>query len=139
MAQFRRRRAGAIAAALTLAATLVAALYVAPVVAQGLYDQPVLAFDPGMHTGEIKSLAADLEGRFAVTGGADGTVRIWRCSDGKLLRAISIPVGPAPVGSVYAVAISPDGSTIAAGGYTAEPSLGGTWIYLFNREVRRPG
>src|SRR5262249_14410315 len=81
-------------------------------------------------------------GRFAVTGGDDRTVRIWSVADGKLLRTIWIPVGPADVGAIYAVAISPDGSTIAAGGYT-ERITGGTVIYLFDREtgnlVRRIG
>lgn len=59
----------------------------------------------------------DAAGRFAVTGGSDHTVRVWSAADGKLLRTIWIPVGPENVGAVYAVAISPDGSTIAAGGW----------------------
>ena len=62
-------------------------------------------------------------GRFAVTGGDDRTVRIWSVADGKLLRTIWIPVGPENVGDVYAVAISPDGSTIAAGGWTERISM----------------
>lgn len=93
-------------------------LFSAPVLAQDLYDQPVLAVDPGMHTAKIWSLAVDPEGRFAITGGSDRTVRIWSAADGRLLRTIWIPVGPDPVGDIYAVAISPDGSTIAAGGWT---------------------
>jgi WD domain, G-beta repeat len=115
MARFWRRRAGAIVAALAL----FAALFIAPARAQeanDLYDRPVLAVDPGMHTAVIWSQAVDPEGRFAVTGSADRTVRIWSAADGKLLRTIWIPVGPDPVGDIYAVAISPDGSTIAAGG-----------------------
>ena len=53
-----------------------------------------------------------------MTGSADRTVRVWSLADGKLLRTIWVPVGPERVGDVYAVAISPDGSTIAAGGWT---------------------
>ena len=64
------------------------------------------------------SQAVDAGGRFAVTGGDDRTVRIWSLADGKLLGTIWIPVGPEDIGGVYAVAISPDGSTIAAGGWT---------------------
>ena len=71
-----------------------------------------------MHTAPIWAQAVDAAGRFAVTGGADRTVRIWSVADGKLLRTIWIPVGPENVGPIYAVAISPDGSTIAAGGWT---------------------
>ncbi len=111
--------------------------------AQDLYDRPVLAVDPGMHTATLTAQAVDAEGRYAVTGGFDRTVRIWSVADGKLLRTIFIPVGPDPVGVIFAVAISPDGSTIAAGGYTERLSGPPTVIYLFDREsgalVRRIG
>jgi WD40 repeat protein len=145
MAQVCRHRR-AIAAALSA----LAALIFAPALAQDqgpkkgtdLYERPVLAVDPGMHTAKIQSLGVDAGGRFAVTGSDDRTVRIWSVADGKLLRTIWIPVGPGNVGAVYAVAISPDGSTIAAGGYT-ERRHGGTVIYIFDREsgnlVRRIG
>ena len=133
MARFWRHCAGAIVAALAL----FAASFVVPALGQSrdddLYDRPVLAVDAGMHTATIWSLAVDPEGRFAITGGDDRAVRIWSAFDGKLMRTIWIPVGPDPVGAVYAVAISPDGSTIAAGGYT-ERLTGGTAIYLFDRE-----
>jgi WD40 repeat protein len=99
----------------------------------GLYDRPVLAVDPGMHTAAIWAQAVDAEGRFAVTGGADRTVRVWSVADGKLLRTIWIPVGPQNAGAIYAVAISPDGSTIAAGGWTGAIN-GAAPIYLFDRE-----
>jgi WD40 repeat protein len=98
-----------------------------------LYDRPTLAIDPGMHTARITSQAVDAAGRFAVTGGDDRTLRIWSVADGKLVRTIWIPVGPEKVGDVYAAAISPDGSTIAAGGWT-ERLHGDHPIYLFDRE-----
>ena len=59
-----------------------------------LYDRPVLAVDPGMHTAPIKSQAVDAKGQYAVTGGRDRTVRIWSVADGKLLRTIWIRLGP---------------------------------------------
>ena len=98
-----------------------------------LYDRPVLAIDPGMHTAQITSQAVDRDGRFAVTGSDDRTVRIWSIADGKLLRTIWIPAGLGYVGAIYAVAISPDGSTIAAGGWT-ERLHGDHPIYIFERE-----
>src|ERR1700733_1626268 len=101
--------------------------------ATDLYDRPVLAIDPGKHTAAISSQAVDAVGRFAVTGGDDRTVRVWSVADGKLSRTIWIPVGPEKVGDVYAVAINPDGSTIAAGGMT-ETRNDEHPIYLFNRE-----
>ena len=137
MALVCRHRRRAIVAGLSALAVLI----FAPALAQDqgpkngtdLYDRPVLAVDPGVHTGAIWSLAVDADGRFAVTGSVDRTVRIWSLADGKLLSTIWIPVGPEKVGAVYAVAISPDGSTIAAGGYT-EKRYSGTAIYLFDRE-----
>jgi len=99
-----------------------------------LYDRPVLATDPGKHTARIWEQAVDAAGRYAVTGSDDRTVRIWSIADGKLLRTIWIPVGPENVGRIYAVAISPDGSTIAAGGWTERISGHDTTIYLFDRE-----
>src|ERR1700722_13088847 len=100
--------------------------------ATDLYDRPVLAIDPGKHTAAISSQAVDAVGRFAVTGGDDRTVRVWSVADGKLSRTIWIPVGPEKVGDVYGVAISPDGSTIAAGGWTEslQPPFP---IYVFDR------
>ncbi len=131
----RHRRA--IAAALLV----LVALAFAPALAQDqgsrdatdLYDRPMLAVDPGMHTARIWAQAVDAAGRFAVTSSDDRTVRIWSVADGKLLRTIWIPAGPGIVGRVYAVAISPDGSTIAAGGYT-ERRNGPCPIYVFARE-----
>ena len=53
-----------------------------------------------------------------MTGSDDKTVRVWSLADGTLVRTIRLPAGPGNVGKVYAVAISPDGALIAAGGWT---------------------
>src|SRR5271166_1376697 len=105
-----------------------------PVVPPGLYDRPVLAVDPRTHTATIRSASADRDGRWAVTGSWDKTVRIWSLADGELERTIRVPAGPGNVGMVFAVAMSPDGALIAAGGCTrrtrADPQ---EQIYLFDR------
>jgi uncharacterized caspase-like protein len=82
----------------------------------GLYDRPVLALDPGMHTARIVRADVDRDGRFAVTASEDKTVRVWSLADGALERTIWLPAGPGNVGKAFAVAISPDGATIAPGG-----------------------
>ena len=136
MAQVQRHRRAIATALLGLVALAFAPALAedpGPSFGSDLYDRPVLAVDPGMHTARIEAQAVDAAGRFVVTGSDDRTVRIWSAAEGKLLGTIWIPVGPGYVGVVGAVAISPDGSTIAAGGYT-ERSNRGASIYLFDRE-----
>jgi WD40 repeat protein len=101
--------------------------------AQSLYDSPVLTVDAGMHTASVFGAAADSAGRFLVTGSHDKTVRIWSLSDGKLLQTIRMPAGPGNVGKIYAVAMSPEGKVVAAGGDTGYP--GHSPIYLFDQNT----
>jgi WD40 repeat protein len=104
--------------------------------------EPILRIETGMHTATIKRIGVDAANRYLVTASDDKTVRVWELASGKLLRTIRVPIGAGGEGRLYAVAISPDGSTIAAGGFTSgagEP----TNLYLFEREsgrlVRRLG
>lgn len=101
--------------------------------AQALYERPVLIVDPGMHTALSKTAVADAAGQFLVTGSYDKTVRIWSASDGKLLRTIRMPAGPGNIGKIYAVAMSPDGNLVAAGGWG--PEVGNNSIFLFDRNT----
>src|SRR4051812_29401493 len=101
----------------------------------GLYGRPVLVVDPGMHTAPITKAAADKDGRWAVTGSSDKTVRVWSLMDGSS-RTIRLPEGPDDIGKVYAVAISPDGALIAAAGSTRWTDADQQeQIYLFSRET----
>jgi WD40 repeat protein len=137
VAQVQRHRRPIAAAVLGLVALAFAPAFAddqGPNAGTDLYDHPVLAIDPGMHTAWTWTQAVDAAGRFSVTGSDDRTVRVWSVADGKLLRTIWIPVGPAEVGSIRAVAISPSGSIIAAGGWTERIQGDYYPIYLFDRE-----
>jgi WD40 repeat protein len=98
-----------------------------------LYDQPVLVIEPGTHTAAIKAVGVDVAGKLAVTGSHDRTVRVWSLADGKLLQTIRMPAGPGDIGKIYAVALSPDGGLVAAGGWTATwtPDHPDMFLYLF--------
>ena len=96
-----------------------------------LYEQPVLVVDPGMHTAPIKAVSVDAAGKLGVTGSDDKTVRVWSVADGKLLHTIRMPAGPGNIGKIYAVAMSPDGDLVAAGGWTAAPASE-QFVYLFD-------
>ena len=110
------------------------------VCAQQPPTQPMLRLETGMHTATIRRISVDAANRYLVTGSEDKTIRVWDLTDGQLIRVLRPPIDSGNEGKIYAVAISPDGSTIAAGGWT-EPNLEN--IYLFDRSsgrlVRRIG
>ncbi|NPV04444.1 MAG: hypothetical protein HPY67_06915 [Syntrophaceae bacterium] len=101
-----------------------------------LATEPILTIESGLHSNSIRDLSADEEGRWLVTGSIDKTVRIWDAASGRLLGILRPPIGKFGDGTILAVAVSPDGGTIACGGRTRDSEKSYS-IYLFDRESRR--
>jgi hypothetical protein len=77
---------------------------------------PILRIDPLVHTAAIRAIGVDTACTVMATGSSDKTVRLWSLPEGKLRRTLRPPIGPRFDGAVYAVALAPDGSWVAAGG-----------------------
>src|SRR5262245_5988257 len=86
-------------------------------------QDPILRIDPGMHTAPIRRIGVDATCTLLATGSDDKTVRLWSLPEGRLLRTLRPPIGPGNEGKVYATAVSPDGSLVAAGGWDAHRKI----------------
>ena len=78
----------------------------------------MLRIEAGMHTAPITRIDVDAAERFLVTASDDKTARVWDLANGQLLQVLRPPLVAGDEGKLYAVAISPDGTTVATGGWT---------------------
>ena len=83
-----------------------------------LPSEPILRVEAERHGAPILRIDTDAANKFAVTASFDKTVRVWSLPDGRLQRVLRLPIDYGWIGYAYAVAISPDGSTVAVGGFT---------------------
>src|SRR5437879_11138712 len=79
---------------------------------------PVLRLETGMHTAPIRAAAVDAGGRLLATASFDKTVRLWALPSGEPVRVLRPAVGSGQEGELFAVAVSPDGHFVVAGGWT---------------------
>ncbi len=104
---------------------------------------PILRIDPGEHTALIRRIATDAAGRWLVTAGEDKAARVWDLADGRLLLTLRPPLGMGNEGKLNAVALSPDGRTVALGGWTQfnngsnKNADDGNTVYFFDRASGR--
>ena len=91
-------------------------------------DKPLLRIDTGAHSAPLRAMDVDSQGRFAVTASEDKTARVWDVSTGQLLQTLRPPIGEGNDGRLFAAAITPDGETVAVGGWSSDND-----VYLFDR------
>lgn len=96
--------------------------------------RPVLVLDSAGHTGKVYGAALTSDGRHLVTGSFDKTVRVWDIATGESVRVFRLPIGPGPEGAIHAIAASPNGKMVAAGGVSADRALDDSPIYLLDLE-----
>lgn len=95
----------------------------APLVARPdaiLAAPPLLMVDPGGHSARIKDVIFHPDGQRLISAGDDKTIRVWNWRTGETLQVIRGPSEEGPPGRIFALALSPDGETLAAGGYMGE-------------------
>ena len=93
---------------------------------------PFLILETGAHTDTIWSISSDAQGRWFLTASGDKSARLWD-GEGRLLRVFRVPIGYGQEGALDACALSPDGNTIAVGGYTGWSWDRSNSIYIFER------
>ena len=98
---------------------------------------PYPRIETGQHTARIVRIGVDRSERWLVTASDDKTARVWNLKTGKLERILRPPIGPGEEGRLYAVAITPDGTRVAVGGFTGARGSDAYPIYLFDRASGR--
>jgi WD40 repeat protein len=93
--------------------------------------EPILRIEAGEHSARILRIDTDAANKFVVTTSYDKTARVWSLPNGKLDRVLRLPIDYGNIGKAYSVAISPDGNTIAVGGWTGPVPHHN--IFLFDR------
>lgn len=82
-------------------------------------ERPLLRLEAGGPTTFVTSLAFSPDGKTLYAAGFDKVVRVWKLQEGKFtLDKVSyrVPIGPGLNGAINAIALSPDGTNLAAAG-----------------------
>jgi len=82
-------------------------------------DEPILQLDTGGHTGKIEDIITTKSSDI-ISVSVDKTIRVWDGATGREKRKILGEIGAGPKGLIFAIALSPDGEYLAAGGFLVE-------------------
>ena len=91
----------------------------------------VLMLDTGGHMAVIKDIAFTPDGRQLVSASDDKTIRVWDLATGKTVRTLRGESAPGDTGKIHAMALSPDGKWLAAGGLLAGENRDAVRLYDF--------
>ena len=78
----------------------------------------MLVLDTGGHMALIMSVVFSPDGRQIVSASNDKTIRIWDLDTGKTTRILRGEIAQGDEGTLYAMALSPDGQRLAGAGWT---------------------
>ncbi len=96
---------------------------------------PILVLDSGGHTSIVWKVLFTPDGKELISVSEDKTIRFWDVASGEPLRVLRPPIGPGREGKLYDAALSPDGRTLAVGGYGLKDALES--IYLISTATGR--
>ncbi|MBP9712061.1 MAG: caspase family protein [Sterolibacterium sp.] len=100
--------------------------------------EPILRIDTGTHIRGLHALSLSPRGNLLATASIDRTVRLWDRMSGEAHAVLRPPMSSLGFGTLYALAFSPDGRELAAGGRTflsrlpAQPKQAESSIYFFD-------
>lgn len=98
-------------------------------------NEPMLVLNANGHTAAVNKVRFLDDDRF-VTVSNDKSIRLWSVRSGESLEVLRPPSDAGPAGMLYALAVAPQGTWIAAGGYEWAGADQGVYVIdLIRREV----
>lgn len=94
--------------------------------------EPILRVETGMHTTLIRRVVADAPRNRLITASDDKTIRVWQMPEARLISILRIPIDKGHEGQLFGLAVSPDGKTVAAAGWTGWDWEGVASVYLLD-------
>ena len=101
---------------------------------------PTLRLDTGGHSATVHKILFTKEGDRLVSVSADGSVRVWDTATGDAQSVLRLKSGQGRWAEMYAVALAPDGDTLAIAGFAGRGEMAVPKIRLLSlgqEEIKR--